>query len=150
MNDQKQQEQHTGHKAPSNAEKFPPLALVMARMEQIVPDYSKPFRDTISDILNRALYGNADDMARARAHLRRTNPITDTATGSGNKRRPKRQNKRLSRWGRIIRDHLPKGLTQEAIAQLEDVSLETIKADYRDMRADGVLYREKPTPKPTP
>lgn len=49
------------------------------------------------------------------------------------------QPKRLKRWDRIRGQHIPRGLTQQEIATAEDVSLEAIKADFRDMREKGVI-----------
>jgi len=124
MSDQEQQEQHTGYKAPNDPEKVPPLALFYAELDETFAQIVKP----ISDNLSRALFGNEADRARARAHIKRAN-----------KRRPKRLPKRLKRGELIRQKYLPQGLTHAAIAEQEDVSLETIKADYRDMRAEGFL-----------
>jgi hypothetical protein len=59
------------------------------------------------------------------------------------------QAKRVERWRRIYQEYIPGGLTQERMADKEfgginseRLSVETIKADVRDMRAKGLI----PTP----
>lgn len=49
------------------------------------------------------------------------------------------QAKRLKRWDKIILDHVPNGLTQEEMAEAEDVSLSSIKSDFRDMRIKNFI-----------
>ena len=53
----------------------------------------------------------------------------------------------LMRWERILQEHLPKGLTQARIAELEDRDIQVIKDDYKRMREKGLLppLPEKPT-----
>jgi hypothetical protein len=48
------------------------------------------------------------------------------------------QVKRQARLNRIIEDYIPKGLTQEQIAELEGVSVDMIKKDYAAMRERGL------------
>jgi len=54
---------------------------------------------------------------------------------------------RLERWDRIRQEHYPKGLTQMQIADIEGVSTESIKNDFRDMREKKLL---PPSGKSTP
>ena len=54
---------------------------------------------------------------------------------------------RLQRWDKIQTEYYPRGLTQREIADKEDVSEETIKADFKDMREHKLL---PPVGKATP
>lgn len=54
-------------------------------------------------------------------------------------KRLNRHPKRVARWYRIIDEHLPKGFTQEEIADAEERDVETIKDDYRDMKKAGLF-----------
>jgi hypothetical protein len=48
------------------------------------------------------------------------------------------QAKRMRRWDNIYL-YLNEGLTQEQMADREDIAVRTIKADFEDMRAKGVF-----------
>lgn len=65
-------------------------------------------------------------------------------------RRLGRRPARLERWDRILLEYVPKGYTQERIAEIEVVSPVAIRNDFRDMRKQGLLPPAKPTPKSTP
>lgn len=57
---------------------------------------------------------------------------------------------RLERWDKIIKDYIPKGLTQAKIAEVETVSIETIRKDFNHMRKHELLPTKEATPKTTP
>lgn len=49
------------------------------------------------------------------------------------------QKHRVERWEKIRLNYYPQGWTQAKIAEAEDLSVETIKVDYRLMRERGLL-----------
>lgn len=57
---------------------------------------------------------------------------------------------RLERWDKIRLTYFPNGLTQEQIADEEEVSVEAIRKDFKHMRNHGLLPPAKSTPKSTP
>ncbi len=46
---------------------------------------------------------------------------------------------RLTRWDKIRLTYKPQGLTQAQIAELENVTLATIKLDFKDMRKRNLI-----------
>jgi hypothetical protein len=47
--------------------------------------------------------------------------------------------KRVERWRRITQDYIPRGLTQEQMAEQEDRSVQQIKEDHKFMRKRGLI-----------
>jgi hypothetical protein len=83
--------------------------------------------------LPKSIFGKVD--ATSVTAGKKTDAISGVVVGI------RRQGKRKRRWEKILKDYIPNGLTQAVMAEREDVSLETIKADIRDMKKDGVISK---------
>lgn len=115
----------------------------------LLPDVSQSGEGQAKAASDRAIVDRAPDMnmvssgqAKAPGSTNKEVPARDTEEPEPliiRAQKLRLNPKRLLRWDRIRDEHLPKGLTQQEIAEIEDLDVETIKGDYRDMRKAGFL-----------